>query len=183
MPDLEPLPSIADAQRSPLVEQLLVQLERLLEENRRQAEIIQQMRDEIAVLKGQKAKPKIKPSGMDAETEPDGVADGSDEGGDGRGLRSRKRAGSSKRSRTQQLTIHETIKVAPQAPIPEHSRFEGYRDFIVQDLRIQAHKTCYRLEVWQTPDGERLLGELPANLNDGHFGPELRRYVSSPGRL
>ena len=70
--------SIAEAQRSPLVEQLLVQLEHLLEENRRQAEIIQQMRDEIAVLKGQKAKPKFKPSGMETETEPDGDADGSD---------------------------------------------------------------------------------------------------------
>ena len=63
MPDLKQLPSIAEAQRSPLVEQLLVQLEHLLEENGRQAEIIQQMRDEIAVLKGQKAKPKFKPSG------------------------------------------------------------------------------------------------------------------------
>ena len=47
----------------------------------------------------------------------------------------------------------------------------------MQDLRIQAHNTCYRLEVWQTPDGERLLGELPVSLNGGHFGPELRRYA------
>ena len=179
MPDLKPLPSIADAQRSPLVEQLLVELEHVLEENRRQAELIQQMRDEIAVLKGQKARPRFKPSGMDAETEPDGDGDGSEggDGGDGRGLRSRKRAGSSKRSKTQQLTIHQTIKVAPKAPIPERSRFKGYRDFIVQDLRIQAHNTCYRLEVWQTPDGARLLGELPVSLNGGHFGPELRRYA------
>lgn len=176
MPDLQQLPNIAEAQRSPLVEQLLVQLEYLLEENRRQAEIIQQMRDEIAVLKGQKAKPKFKPSGMETQTEPDGDADGSaaDDKDDGR---EGKRAGSSKRSKTQQLTIHETIKVPPQAPIPERSRFKGYRDFIVQDLRIQPHNTRYRLEVWQTPDGERLLGELPANLNGGHFGPELRRYA------
>lgn len=176
MPDLKQLPNIAEAQRSPLVEQLLVQLESVLEENRRQAEIIQQMRDEIAVLKGQKAKPKFKPSGMDTETESDGDTDGSDAEAKDDG-RERKRAGSSKRSKTQALTIHETIKVAPQAPIPEHSRFKGYRDFIVQDLRIQPHNTCYRLEVWQSPDGERLLGELPANLNGAHFGPELRRYA------
>ena len=176
MPDLKQLPNIAAAQRSPLVEQLLVQIEHLLEENRTQADIIQRMRDEIAVLKGQKAKPKFKPSGMEAETEPDGDADGSaaDDKDDGR---EGKRAGSSKRSKTQQLTIHETIKVAPQAPIPEHARFKGYRDFVVQDLRIQPHNTRYRLEVWQTPDGERLLGELPADLNGGHFGPELRRYA------
>ena len=176
MPDLKQLPSIAEAQRSPLVEQLLVQLERVLEENRRQAEIIQQMRDEIAVLKGQKAKPKFKPSGMETQTEPGEDTDGSDaqDKDDGE---ERKRAGSSKRSKTPQLTIHETVKVPPQVPIPEHSRFKGYRDFIVQDLRIQAHNTCYCLEVWQTPDGERLVGELPASLNGGHFGTELRRYA------
>ena len=93
MPDLKQLPSIADAQRSPLVEQLLVQLEHLLEENRRQAEIIQQMRDEIAVLKGQKAKPKFKPSGMETETEPDGDGDGSEDGRRmGRGRASRESA-------------------------------------------------------------------------------------------
>ena len=176
MPDLKQLPNIAEAQRSPLVEQLLVQLEHLLEENLRQAEIIQQMRDEIAVLRGQKAKPKFKPSGMETETEPDGDTDGSDAGAKDDG-REGKRAGSSKRSKTQQLAIHETITVPPQAPIPEHARFKGYRDFVVQDLRIQPHNTRYRLEVWQTPDGERLFGELPANLNGGHFGPELRRYA------
>jgi hypothetical protein len=183
MSDLKRLPTIADAERSALVEQLLGQIEHLLEKNHRQAEIIQQMRDEIAVLKGQKAKPKFKPSGMETETEPDGDSDGrEDEDGsssddDGADRKRRKRAGSTKRSKTERLAIHETIKVAPTTPIPEHSRFKGYRDFIVQDLRIQAHNTCYRREVWLTPDGTLLVGELPASLNGGHFGPELRRYA------
>jgi hypothetical protein len=44
MPDRKHLPSIAEAQRTPLVEQLLEQIEELLEENRRQAEQIQQLR-------------------------------------------------------------------------------------------------------------------------------------------
>jgi len=44
MPDRKQLPSIAEAQRTPLVEQLLEQIEELLEENRRQAEQIQQLR-------------------------------------------------------------------------------------------------------------------------------------------
>ena len=181
MIDQDQLPNIADSQRTSLVEKLLEQIEHLLEENRKQAERIQQLRDEIAVLKGQKAKPKFKPSGMDTETEPGGDAEGSDDavggGAEGAKRQARKRAGSSKRSKTQQLTIHETLKVAPKVAVPEGSRFKGYRDFIVQDLRIQPHNTCYRLEVWQTPDGERLLGELPASLAGRHFGPELRRYV------
>jgi len=179
--DHDVLPTIIASQRTPLVEQLLEQIEALLEANRRQAEQIQQPRDEIAVLKGQKAKPKFKPSGMDSETEPGGDAEGSAErdGGEDGGSadRSCKRRGSAKRRKTQQLTIHETRKVAPQAPIPAGSRFKGYRDFVVQDLRIEPHNTRYRLEVWQTPHGERLLGELPASLNGGHFGAQLRRYV------
>jgi len=179
--DPDALPTIAGSQRTPLVAQLLEQIEQLLEENRRQAEQIQQLRDEIAVLKGQKAKPRFKPSGMHTETEPSGDTDGSEdsdsaEDTDSKG-RSRKRPGSCKRSKTQQLTIHETRKVPPKAPVPAGSRFKGYRDFIVQDLRIQPHTIRYRLEVWQTPDGERLVGELPASLEGGHFGPELRRYV------
>jgi hypothetical protein len=179
MSDHDRLPSVAGSQRTPLVEQLLEQIEQLLEENRRQAEQIQQLRDEIAVLKGQKAKPTFKPSGMDTKTEPGDAADGSDEGDDDEGTkrRPRKRPGSSKRSKTQELRIHETLKVPPQAPVPAGSRFKGYRDFLVQDLRIEPHNTRYRLEVWQTPDGGRLLGELPASLEGGHFGAELRRYV------
>jgi hypothetical protein len=176
MPDRSPLPNIPEWQCTPLVEQLLELVESLLEKNREQAEHIQQLRDEIAVLKGQKAKPKFKPSGMDSET--DGNTNSDDNGGangsaGGRG----KRGGSSKRSKTQHLRIHETLEVAPKWPVPAGSRFKGYRDFIVQDLRIQPHNTRYRLEVWQTPDGERLLGELPAELNGGHFGAELRRYM------
>jgi hypothetical protein len=166
MSDHARLPSIAESQRTPLVEQLLAQLEQLLEENRRQAEQIQQLRDEIAVLKGQKAKPRFKPSGMDTETEPGEDADGSDEsdGDDDNGTkrRPRKRPGSAKRSKTHALTIHDTLEVPPPVPVPAGARFKGYRDFVVQDLRIAPHNTRYRLEVWQTPDGERLCGALPA---------------------
>jgi len=155
MSDQARLPSVAESQRTPLVEQLLGQIEQLLEENRRQAEQIQQLRDEIAVLKGQKAKPTFKPSGMDAETEPSGDADGSEDGDSAddrhRKGQPRKRPGAFKRRKTAQLTIHETLKIPPQGAIPAGSRFKGYRDFIVQDLRIEPHNTRYRLEVWQTP--------------------------------
>lgn len=170
MPDHNRLPNIPEGERTALVEQLLEQIEYLIQESFRQAEVIQQLRDEIAVLKGEKAKPKFKASGMETETDtPDG-----DQGG---GKENAKRPGSAKRSKTKQLTIHETRKVPPSRPLPPGCRFKGYRDFVVQDLRIRTHNIRYRLEVWQTPDGQWLVGELPASLNGGHFGAELHRYV------
>ncbi|WP_295583638.1 hypothetical protein [uncultured Lamprocystis sp.] len=179
MADSIPLPVLSEAERTPLVEALLARIERLLEEQRRQAELIAQLRDEIAVLKGEKARPKFKPSGMEQQTEPEsseGDADGDTGAGDGtRGPP--KRAGSAKRPKTAQLTIHETVGVSPGMELPAGSRFKGDRDVVVQDLRITAHNTRYRLEVWQTPDGEWLVGTLPSDLYGGHFGAELRRYV------
>jgi hypothetical protein len=164
------VPDIPEAERTPRVEQLLGLIEALAEANQRQAEQIQQWRDEIAILKGEKARPVFKPSGMEGAGQ--GAA-----GGDEAGEEKPRRAGSSKRAKTQALIIHEDCPIAPREAVPATARFKGYRDFIVQDLHIGAHNTRYRLEVWQTPEGEWLCGELPAPVQGSHFGAGLRAYV------
>jgi hypothetical protein len=171
------LPEIPDAERTPLVERLVVLIEALAQENQRQAETIQQLRDEIAVLKGEKRKPTFKPSGMEEETTPD--APPPEDGGTGADDEAppKKRPGSHKRRKTRQLTIHQEIPVPPVQPLPAGSRFKGYRDFVVQDLKIESFNTRYRLEVWQTPAGEWVCGKLPAALNGSHFGPRLREFI------
>ena len=145
-------------------------MRKIRDSRQRQAETIQQLRDEIAVLKGEKGKPTFKPSGMEDQSDPDKQEQGT---GDSMG----KRAGSNKRSKTPDVPIHEECVIPPAERPPSGSRFKGYRDFVVQDLKIEAHNTRYRLEVWQTPDGEWLRGELPATLQGGHFGPRLRAYL------
>jgi hypothetical protein len=124
------------------------------------------LRDEIARLKGEKPKPDIKPSkpGKSMKTR----KKESHPGG--------KRPGSAKRSKTQELEIHET-KVIPPDTIPQGSRFKGYQDYVVQDLVIHAHNTRYRVEQWQTPEGSYISGKLPPELSEGHFGPTLCSYV------
>jgi hypothetical protein len=117
--------------------------------------------DEIARLKGGSRRPNIKPSGMEKATDPK-----SDKpGGEGHGKR-----GSTK----SKLTIHEekTVKVDP----PAGSRFKGYTSYIVQDLVIRANVVNFRCERWVTPDGIVLTAPLPEGIQ-GHFGPELRRFV------
>jgi hypothetical protein len=46
----------------------------------------------------------------------------------------------------------------------------------VQDLVVRPHVTNFHCERWQTPDGKVVTASLPAGI-DGHFGPELRRFV------
>lgn len=118
------------------------------------------LREEIARLKGGPSRPNLKPSGMERGTQPKPPS----------GERKRPRGGT--RSK---LAIDEerTIKVA--AP-PRGSRFKGYTSFVVQDLVIRPHVVNFRCERWQTPDGGMVTALLPVGI-DGHFGPELRRFV------
>ena len=124
-------------------------------------------RDELVRLKGGAGRPNIKPSGMDKATEPKAAPAA---GGEPR----------RKGSKTSKLSIHEerTVKVATP---PQGSRFKGYTNFVVQDLVI-PHVVNFRCERWQTPDGETTTAALPAGIN-GHFGPELHRFVLGAAAL
>jgi hypothetical protein len=155
VPTIPKLSELPPEQVTPLV---LV----LLEICHHQQEQIQQLRDEIARLKGQQGKPKIKPSTLE-RPRPDNQ----------KGKRPKKHP---KRRKTQQLTIHETVCIGPEE-IPQGSRFKGYEDFTVQDIRIELHNTRLRLERWRTPSGENLLGRRPAEFGNRHYGPTLISYI------
>ncbi|KAF4531022.1 hypothetical protein B566_EDAN019026 [Ephemera danica] len=164
------VPPIPADEATPLVQTLVAMIEALVEENQRQAETIQQMRDEIAVLKGEKARPKFTSSKMDDKTDKVGEDDTE-------ASKKKKRPGAEKRSKTAELTIHEERVIAPDRVVPAGSRFKGYRNFVVQGLVIRAHTIRYRLECWQTPEGELLSGRLPAALQGRHFDPVLCGYI------
>ena len=107
MVSIRKTPAIPDEERTPLVVDLL-EIIQLLQEQ------VQALRDEIARLKGEKPKPKIKPSKLEA----------------GRKEKERKkgkRPGSAKRSKTGKLKIHETVVVKAKN-VPQESRFKGYED-------------------------------------------------------
>jgi hypothetical protein len=118
-----------------------------------------ELREEVARLKGLKGRPKIGPSGMDKGTEPP------------KPNQPAKRHGRGKV--TPRVSIEEQVL---NAPVPPGSRFKGYEPFLVQDLVISVRATCYQRERWVTPDGRTILAPLPDGI-EGHFGPELRRFV------
>jgi len=128
------------------------------------------LRDENARLKGLKGRPKIKPSGMEAKAGASTTTTGKR-----RGKGMRRADGSSKNSR-RVLAVSEEQRL--EVEVPPGSRFKGFEDFVVQDLRLEGRVIRYRRERWRTAAGETIVAPLPAGVR-GHVGPELRRYVLS----
>lgn len=151
-----------------IADQQQEQIDQQQEQIHLQREQIQGLKDEVARLKGQKPKPKIKPSKMDEKTEDPGDQKGA-------GSDKPKRPGSAKRSKTKELPIHRTVNVAPPN-LPPGSTFEGYSNWTVQDLIIEARNTLFRLECWRAPDGKLLKGALPKDVI-GHCGSTLLTFV------
>jgi hypothetical protein len=164
LPDIKDIP---EAERTPTVLLLLNICRQQQEQIHLLKEKVQALKDEIAILKGQKPKPKIKPSTLEKQK---------DDSAEKSALDSNKRPGSHKRSKTKELEIHETIRIAPEN-LPEGSRLKDYTEYTVQDLIIEAHNTVYQLQRWITPDGQTLCGKLPQQAGDGHFGQTLVSYV------
>jgi hypothetical protein len=159
--EIPPLPA---AERTPLVESLLAILDLQQQRLCQLEETIQQLRDEIARLKGQQPRPTLAPSRLEAPAPPGHRPDA-------------RRPGSDKRPKNAQLTIHEErILDVPDAP--RGSVGKGYQPFVVQDLHLQAKVTRSWRQWLRAPDGRPLLAPLPEGLPPGcHFGPGRVAYL------
>jgi len=148
------IPKISEAEKIPLVSQLLEIIQQ-------QAELIQQLKDEIARLKNQKPKPKIRPSQLEKPKK--------------KKSSSGKRPGSLKKSKTADIVIHKEIPVPPEF-IPPGSIFKGWQEYTVQGIKITPHNIRYLLERWETPDGDYIVGQLPPHVQ-GHYSFELKGHI------
>ena len=147
-PDIDGLPED--------LKQLIV---KLLAENAELRRENAELREEIARLKGLKGRPQIKPSRME-----DGTSS---------------KPGGKDASRRRRGKIVPRVSVEDQilkAEVPPGSRFKGYEEFVAQELELRVRAIRYRRERWLTPDGRTVIAPLPPGVN-GHFGPELRRFV------
>jgi hypothetical protein len=159
------LPSIPASERTPLVECLLAIIDSQQQQIQRLEESVQTLRDEIAVLKGQKPRPKIAPSCLEAPLpkEPPGTG--------------AKRPGSEKRSKNAFFLTPVEVKIPFPHP-PPGSVSNGYVEYFVQELVFQGKVTRYLRERIRTPDGQTLLAPLPDDVLPGsHFGLILTGYI------
>jgi Transposase IS66 family len=153
------IPRIPEEERIPLVTALLEIIQV-------QQEQIQELRDEIARLKGDKPRPNIKPSALEKGSS-----------GTAKTQAGQKRPGSAKRTKSDKLEIHER-HIVKADNVPWGSRFKGYEKFTVQGLLVRPHNTLYLRERWLTPSGKQIIAPLPDEIRTlGHFAASLQSFI------
>ncbi len=155
------LPPISAGERTPLVECLLAILDAQQQRIQQLEETVLQLRDEIAILKGQKPRPQIAPSTLETPPTKPPRPDGE------------KRPRSAKRSKSAAFLTPIDVTVPFPNP-PPGSVTHGYEEYFVQELVLHGQVTRYLRQRIRTPDGRTLLAPLPDSVLPGqHFGPIL----------
>jgi hypothetical protein len=158
------LPEVRPEDRTPLVDSLLVIIRQVLDRVLQLEDVVQQLRDENALLKGQKPRPKISPSRLESPAPSPPRKDG-------------RRPGSDKRSKNSHLLIPDDVTLHLDN-LPPGAVLKGYEPYVVQELTIQAKATRYLRARYQLPDGGSVLAPLPPEVLPGsHYGPNLICYV------
>ena len=161
------LPDIPAEERTPLVESLLALLRVQQDHIQRLEATVQQLRDEVALLQGQKPRPDIRPSLLEAPRPKPAAPEGS------------KRPGSAKRPKTAELHIHREVPLHP-ADLPAGATFRGYEPYVVQELVITHENTRYLRARYDLPGGGSVVAPFPAGVlpvEGGHFGANLVAYI------
>ena len=155
-----PSDEVASLQR--LVREQQETIEKMERQMKQQQERIEQLEAELRDLKKLKGKPKIKASRLNT-AKPDSEGEG-------------KRPGSAKVSKKLNFEIDEERILQPEE-FPAKAKFNGYRDYDVQELILKRHNIRFRLAEYVSEDGTTIVGQLPAEYRNGHYGPLLLGYV------
>ena len=161
------LPEIRPEERTPLVEALLGIIRQLLDRIGQLEESNQQLRDEVARLKGQQPRPEIKPSLLEVAKPKTAGPEGS------------KRPGSAKRPKTAELHIHREEPLLIDCP-PAGAKLRCFEPYVVQELIIQNENTRYQRARYDLPGGGSVLAPFPAGvlpIDGGHFGANLIAFI------
>ena len=171
IPDVN-LESIPEQATRQLIGQLLNFIEALVAENATLHVENQQLRDELARLKGASPRPEIKPPVPPASTDHSSEAE----------RQPRTPRGKPKQAKNTTLTVtREQRCVVDPATLPPDATRSGTTENIVQDLVLLPEVIRFVREVWFVPStGQTITAPLPEGYHGG-FGPQLRAIVWTLG--
>lgn len=146
---------------------LLVRLLNLLEDQaadlRTAQDQIQRLRDEIKRLKGEQAKPEIKPNTTPPATDHSSERE------------RRQPTQRVKRGKRASITINrEDVARLDPATLPPDAKFQGYEDVVVQDIIIRTDNVLFHKEIFYSPSQQKSYrAPLPRGYR-GEFGPGVK---------
>jgi hypothetical protein len=126
----------------------------------------QELRDEVARLKGQKPRPDIKPSVLETTAKKPGE-------------KKPRSPGSAKPPEKAELRIDHEVRLHPDH-LPLGASFKGFEPYVVQELIITTETTRYWRARYELPEGGSVSAPLPPevlSVEGGHFGPGLITYI------
>lgn len=159
--EIEGLQNLVRRQQQ-LIEEQLGTIDQLEQQLKRQQERIAQLEEELREQKKLKGRLKIRASQLN-DQKPKSERNG-------------KRPGSAKKSKKAGFEIDEEKIIQPDE-IPAKAKFNGYRNYDVQELKIERHNIRFRLAEYVTEDGKTIVGQLPPEYSQGHYGPNLVGYI------
>lgn len=159
--EVESLQKLVRSQQQLITEQQ-GSLEALEQQLKKAQERISQLEAELRAKKKLKGRPKIRASQLNQKKS--------------QSEREGKRPGSAKKSKKASFQVDEERIIQPEA-IPAQAKFNGYRDYDVQELKIKRHNIRFRLAEYVTEEGKTLVGQLPPEYSQSHYGPILVGYI------
>jgi hypothetical protein len=167
LPDIN-LDAITDPAARQLIGQLLNVIEALHAEVVQLRAENQQLRNELARLKGGSGKPDFKPNTPPPDTDHSSEAE----------RRTPTPRGKPKKNATLTVTREQPC-VVDLASLPPDAVRHGTTDLIVQDLRLQVEVIRFVREVWYSPStNQTFTAPLPAGYH-GAFGPHIQALALS----
>ena len=146
-----------------LKEKLVETAKILLDEKVKNAELeekIRQLNDENRRLKGEKAKPKIKPANTSDLNPP--------------AKKPRK-----KKEKKKDIEIDEEIPVdVDKESLPKDAKFVGTRDVVIQEMIIKRRNIKFVIKRYYSKElGKVIEGEIPSEFKGSEFGPQLKAFI------
>jgi hypothetical protein len=142
---------------------LLRTIEHLVQKDIKHQEEIQQLRDEIAILKGEKGKPNIRPN-VPAREPP---------------VPKPKSKGWSKGPKKYKVKVDRQVTVSVKGTLPSDARFIGYRKVVIQDVILKTDNVEYLLERHYSPSLKKYYdAKLPEEVRGSQFGANLKALTA-----
>ena len=140
---------------------------------------VQQLKDEIARLKGEQGKPNVPRGRHPRNRPPGGTGAAGSAGSAGHSSEDERREGEPKQPWQKRTKLDRIVVTREQAcvwegPLPADARFKGYEAVVIQDLLLQVdHVRFLRAKHYSPSTGKTYLAPLPPGY-DGQFGPGIR---------